>query len=209
MQKTRLKKSLTLIVCMVLIVAMALFTTGCNGSTDNAGTTPETVTQTESTSQAEDETQTAETEADADSEDTSTEETVTSEEAEVTEAANTSGEAKEETSSADSSSEETESNVLGEGATSFTFTVRDSEGNETVYQINTDQKTVGAALLDLGLIAGEESEYGLYVKTVNGLTVDYDTDGKYWAFYVNGEYAASGVDSTDITAGDTYSFVVE
>ena len=46
-------------------------------------------------------------------------------------------------------------------------------------------------------------------KTVNGVTVDYDTDGKYWAFYVDGEYAATGVDSTDITAGATYTFKAE
>ena len=45
----------------------------------------------------------------------------------------------------------------------------------------------------MGLIAGEDSDYGLYVKTVNGVTVDYDTDGKYWAFYVDGEYAATDV----------------
>ena len=69
--------------------------------------------------------------------------------------------------------------------------------------------TVGAALLSLGLIAGEDSDYGLYVKTVNGVTVDYDADGKYWAFYVDGEYAATGVDSTDITAGATYTFKAE
>ena len=61
----------------------------------------------------------------------------------------------------------------------------------------------------VGLGAGEDSEYGLYVKTVNGVTVDYDQDGKYWAFYVDGEYAATGVDSTDITAGATYTFKAE
>ena len=64
-------------------------------------------------------------------------------------------------------------------------------------------------MFDLGLISGDESEYGLYVKTVNGVTLDYDKDGKYWAFYVDGEYAATGVDSTDIAAGSTYTFKVE
>ena len=59
------------------------------------------------------------------------------------------------------------------------------------------------------MIAGDESEYGLYVKTVNGITADYDKDGVYWAFYVNGEYAQTGVDSTSITEGDSYSFKVE
>lgn len=104
---------------------------------------------------------------------------------------------------------QTESNVLGEGETEFTFTVTDAEGKETSYQIKTDQKTVGDALAELDLIAGEEGEYGLYVKTVNGITVDYDADGKYWAFYVDGEYASTGVDATDITAGAVYSFKVE
>lgn len=68
---------------------------------------------------------------------------------------------------------------------------------------------VGEALLDVGLIAGEDSEYGLYVKTVNGVTADYDTDQTYWAFYVNGEYAQSGTDSADITVGNAYSFKVK
>ena len=69
--------------------------------------------------------------------------------------------------------------------------------------------TVGDALVELGMIEGEESEYGLYVKTVNGVTADYDKDGVYWAFYIDGEYASSGVDSTEITEGSTYSFKME
>lgn len=99
--------------------------------------------------------------------------------------------------------------VLGQGETAFIFTVVDGDGKETVYEINTDQTTVGDALVELGLIEGEESEYGLYVKTVNGITVDYDTDGKYWAFYVDGAYAQTGVDATKVTAGSTYTFKVE
>ena len=98
---------------------------------------------------------------------------------------------------------------MGEGETMFLFNVVDPEGKESNFEIHTDEKTVGAALLSLGLIAGEDSDYGLYVKTVNGVTADYDTDHTYWAFYVDGECAATGVDSTDITAGATYTFKVE
>ena len=98
---------------------------------------------------------------------------------------------------------------LGEGSTEFAFSVVDKEGNEMAFTIHTDQETVGEALSELGLIEGDESEYGLYVKTVNGITADYDTDGVYWAFYVNGEYAQTGVDATTITAGDSYAFKVE
>ena len=102
-----------------------------------------------------------------------------------------------------------EASVLGEGNTVFTVSVVDKEGVETDFEIHTDKETVGEALLDLGLIEGEEGNYGLYVKTVNGITADYDKDGVYWAFYINGEYASTGVDATPITEGEQYSFKVE
>lgn len=102
-----------------------------------------------------------------------------------------------------------EGGVLGEGSTKFTFTVVDKDGTETQFEIHTDKETVGEALLELDLIAGEESEYGLFVKTVNGITADYDTDGVYWAFYVDGEYAVTGVDATAVTEGAGYAFKVE
>lgn len=104
---------------------------------------------------------------------------------------------------------ETESKVLGEGQTKIFFTVVDKDGNESNYEIHTDKETVGDALLEHELIAGDESEYGLYVKQVTGITADYNTDGTYWAFYVNGEYASTGVDSTPVNEGETYAFKVE
>ena len=68
---------------------------------------------------------------------------------------------------------------------------------------------MGEALQELELIDGEEGPYGLYVKTVNGITADFDKYKEYWAFYIDGEYAMSGVDKTEIEAGSTYSFKVE
>lgn len=113
------------------------------------------------------------------------------------------------TSDPASSAVQTDVTVLGEGQTAFTFKVIDTGGKETAFSIHTDKKTVGEALVELNLIAGEDSEYGLYVKTVNGETLDFDTDGKYWAFFVNGAYAAQGVDSTEITSGAEYTFKAE
>lgn len=117
------------------------------------------------------------------------------------------GEKKQEDNS--SAGQEVSTNKLGEGKTQFNFTVVDKDGKETAFDIHTDKTTVGDALLELELIAGEESTYGLYVKTVNGITADYDVDQTYWAFYVNGEYGMTGVDATDIEAGATYTFKVE
>ena len=99
-----------------------------------------------------------------------------------------------------------EAAVLGEGGKQFRFGVVDLEGKETWFEIHTDEEMVGAALLDLNLIEGEEGPYGLYVKAVNGIAADYDKDKVYWAFYVNDDYGATGVDMTKIEEGTIYSF---
>ena len=94
--------------------------------------------------------------------------------------------------------------VKGEGATTFYFTAKNEDGTVTKFEIHTDKTTVGAALVELGLIAGDQSDWGLYVTTVNGVTADWATENAYWAFYINGEYAQTGVDATDIVAGTSY-----
>lgn len=90
----------------------------------------------------------------------------------------------------------------------FTVVVKDLDGNETKFEYTSDAASVGEALLAEGLIEGDEGEYGLYVNTVNGITADWDKDQTYWAFYINDEYATTGVDQTEITEGATYSLVL-
>ena len=103
----------------------------------------------------------------------------------------------------------TDGDTAGEGKTAFTLEVVDGDGKTVTATINTDEKTVGAALQALGIIEGEDGDYGLYVKKVNGITADYDVDGTYWAFYINGEYATTGVDKTDIDPSAKYTLKVE
>ena len=99
--------------------------------------------------------------------------------------------------------------TVGMGATAMTVEVTDADGNKTTFEVHTDAKTVGAALQELNLISGEKSDYGLYIKQVLGITADYEADGTYWAFYIDGQYAATGADMTNIKPGAVYSFVVE
>ncbi|MCR5278522.1 MAG: DUF4430 domain-containing protein [Lachnospiraceae bacterium] len=101
------------------------------------------------------------------------------------------------------------SGTIGKGATEFNLQIIDASNNEVDLKVKTDKKTVGEALLENEVIAGDNSEYGLYVKCVNGTVADYDVDQTYWAFYIEGEYAMTGVDSTDITPGATYALKVE
>jgi hypothetical protein len=92
---------------------------------------------------------------------------------------------------------------FGEGSKTVVVEVKVGEQAIT-FTVKTDKDTVGAALLEHNLIAGDEGQFGLYIKTVNGMTADYDVDQSYWAFYINGEYAMTGVDGTEIKEGETY-----
>ena len=104
---------------------------------------------------------------------------------------------------------ETDIRELGDGATQVSFTVVDQNGKESHFVIYTDKTILSDALLEHNLIAGEDGEYGLYVKTVNGTTLDYNKDGKYWAFYVNDAYATKGVEKTEIDDTAKYCFKAE
>ena len=93
---------------------------------------------------------------------------------------------------------------LGQGEKEITFIATDKDGKETKFSVSTDAATVGEALSQNGLIVIEENGF---VNTVTGITLNWDTDKMYWAFYVDGAYAEKGVTETEVKAGSTYSFV--
>ena len=92
---------------------------------------------------------------------------------------------------------------------SFVFEVVDKDGKATQTTIHTNGGYVGEVLQELGYLEGEEGPYGIYIKKVNGITADYDIDGTYWAFYVDGALSMTGADQVEIVDGATYSFRVE
>ena len=96
---------------------------------------------------------------------------------------------------------------VGEGATVFLFSVTTDTGAELFWNVHTDQSTVGEALVEVGLILGDDTEFGLMVTHVNGLRADFTEDSAWWAFYIDGEMAMMGVDATEIEEGVTYAFV--
>ena len=147
MKRTSMKKTLSLIFCIVLIAAMALVTTGCSGKPDDMAVS-DVITF-------------------------------------------------------------SDGDTIGEGKNTFPLTIVHKDGTELTVTVNTELTVVGEALQELGLIDGEEGPYGLYIKTVNGETLDYDKDGKYWAFYIDGEYALEGIDLTEIAEGAAYMLKAE
>ena len=90
----------------------------------------------------------------------------------------------------------TDGQVVGEGAKSFPLTIVDKEGNAITITVNTDKEMVGEALTELGIVEGTMGEYGLYMTHVNVIPDIWEDDGYYWSFYINDEYAMTGVDQT-------------
>ena len=98
---------------------------------------------------------------------------------------------------------------VGEGAANFELTIVDKDGVTHLYRVHTNVGMVGEALIEVGLIDGEQGPYGMYIKSVLGQVLDYETDGMYWSFYVNGEYALTGVDQTPVEHDGKYMLKAE
>lgn len=91
----------------------------------------------------------------------------------------------------------TENAEVGEGEKTVEMTVT-AEDKSIVITVKTDAETVGDMLRETSVATGSEGDYGLFVDTVNGIKADWDTDGTYWGFYVDGEFSSVGVDGVDI-----------
>ena len=83
------------------------------------------------------------------------------------------------------------------------------DGADTVTKsITTEAEYLRGALEEEDLIAGEESQYGLFVKTVNGITID-DAKQQWWCFTKGGADLFTGVDTTPIADGDMFEITLK
>lgn len=83
--------------------------------------------------------------------------------------------------------------------------VVDTETSDFV--IETDAEFLRGALEQAGLVEGTESEYGLYVTTVNGITAD-ESQQQWWCFTRGGGTLETGVDTTPIADGEHYEITL-
>lgn len=96
-----------------------------------------------------------------------------------------------------------------EGEKTFNVVVVSQDDTEKEFTITTEETIVATALISEGLVEGEDGPYGLYITRVNGEYHKWEDDGKYWAFYIDGEYATTGAEKTYIKDGATYTLKVE
>lgn len=89
------------------------------------------------------------------------------------------------------------------GAKHVEIAVIHADGSSKDFCLDTDAETLRAALDELGIIEGDEGEYGLYVTAVDGESADADAQ-QWWCFTKGGEMLTTGVDSTMIQDGEHY-----
>lgn len=90
-----------------------------------------------------------------------------------------------------------------EGAKEITVTVIHGDQSEKEFTYHTDEEFLGAVLTQEGLIKGEEGPYGIFIKTVDGETVD-DAKQQWWCLTKAGEDVYTGADETPIQDGDQF-----
>ena len=94
-----------------------------------------------------------------------------------------------------------------EGQKALTVEIVFSETDSKTVEITTDAEYLRQALEEQNLISGTESETGLFVTTVDGVTAD-DSKQEWWCFTKGGETLMTGVDSTPIADGDTFEITL-
>lgn len=89
------------------------------------------------------------------------------------------------------------------GAKSIVLEVVHGDESTKEFKIQTDAENLRGALEQESLIEGSDSEYGLFVETVDGETANMDNQ-EWWCFTKDGEMLMTGVDDTMIADGEHY-----
>ena len=82
------------------------------------------------------------------------------------------------------------------------------EENEKEVKLTTTEKFLGAVLQKENIIKGEKGQYGLFVKSVNGITANTEKE-QWWCFTKGDEPIMTGVDMIEINDGDLYKITLK
>ncbi len=93
-----------------------------------------------------------------------------------------------------------------EGSKTVTVQIKYDDVDKEVV-LHTDAEFLSGALLEKKLIEGTDTEYGLFITTVDGRAAD-DAAHEFWGIYKNGEMTPTGADSTAISDGEHYELIL-
>ncbi len=97
-----------------------------------------------------------------------------------------------------------------EGSKQVTVVIVYEDGTEKKLEYGTDLEFLSELLLEKELVTGYESEeYGFTIEGVDGIVLDWATDGAYWALYEGDEYATTSAAGIVLVDGGVYKLVYE
>ena len=97
-----------------------------------------------------------------------------------------------------------------EGQKNVTVVIVYGDGTEKKLEYTTTCEHLSDLLLEKELVTGYASqEYGFTIESVDGITLDWSTDGAYWALYEGDAYATESAAGIVLTDGGVYKLVYE
>jgi hypothetical protein len=97
-----------------------------------------------------------------------------------------------------------------EGEKNVTVVIVYEDGSEKKLEYATVCESLADLLLEKELVTGYSSEeYGFTIESVDGITLDWSTDGAYWALYEGDAYATTSAAGIMLTEGGVYRLVYE
>ena len=94
-----------------------------------------------------------------------------------------------------------------EGSKTITVEVVHKDKSKNTFTYKTDAEYLEEVLVGEDLVEGEEGQYGLYIKVVDGEKADYDEDGAYWSIEQDGEPSVLGAGEMPVHDGDSFALV--
>ena len=97
-----------------------------------------------------------------------------------------------------------------EGGKNVTVVIVYEDGSEKKLEFYTAAEYLSELLVAENLAEGYESdEYGFTITGVDGIVLDWATDGAYWALYEGDTYAVTSASGIVLTEGGVYKLVYE
>ncbi|MBQ4506029.1 MAG: DUF4430 domain-containing protein [Firmicutes bacterium] len=93
------------------------------------------------------------------------------------------------------------------GSKAVTVEVHHLEGGDKSFKLRTDAEFLRQLLEENDLASGSETQYGLWIQTVDGETAD-DSKQQWWGISVNGQFAEYGADSQPVADGDVFELTL-
>lgn len=93
------------------------------------------------------------------------------------------------------------------GTKHISVTVVHADGAKRDFSYDTEREYLGEVLSDEELVSGEMGAYGLYIKTVDGETVD-ESQQQWWCLTRGGGQVDTSADLTPIADGEQYELTL-